>query len=260
MATRIDEMAQSATRQAQAFTGHFGEALPPNHTASLFDFVRDEPFVEASQEIALATPTAGALALQRCLDLTLATLCLLVLWPLMLAVGVLVWLTSPGPVFYSQPRLGRNGAVFGCLKFRTMMTGADRLLQELLESSPALQEVWTRDRKLRDDPRITPLGRILRRYSIDELPQLFNVLRGDMSMVGPRPLATDEAHFYAEAFGTYCLLKPGITGPWQVGGRNHISFEGRARLDCEYARTKSYRQDFRLILQTIPVVLRGTGF
>ena len=178
----------------------------------------------------------------------------------MLTVAVLVVATSRGPAFYSQPRLGLNGERFGCLKFRTMLVDADRLLQDLLDSSPALKEVWMRDRKLRDDPRITPLGRFLRRYSIDELPQLFNVLRGEMSIVGPRPLATDEVHFYADAFSTYCSLKPGITGPWQVGGRNAISFAVRAELDCEYARTKSYLQDFRLILRTIPVVLRGTGF
>jgi lipopolysaccharide/colanic/teichoic acid biosynthesis glycosyltransferase len=116
-----------------------------------------------------------------------------------------------------------------------------------------------RDRKLRDDPRITRIGRFLRRYSLDELPQLFNVLRGEMSIVGPRPIATDEAHLYAERFSLYCSVKPGITGAWQVGGRNDVSYQRRVQLDCEYARTKSVGQDLRLLLRTIPVVLRGTG-
>lgn len=259
MATRIEERAPSGSLRAQGFTHDLAEAFLPAEPASLFRWRGDEPFVERSPQLLLAPRAPRALLLERSIDLTLAILLLLTLSPVMLATTVLVLLSGPGPALYSQPRLGLNGQKFGCLKFRTMLVDADRLLQELLESSPALREAWMRDRKLREDPRITPIGRFLRRYSLDELPQLFNVLRGDMSIVGPRPIATDEVHFYAEAFTIYCSVKPGITGAWQVGGRNDVSYQHRVQLDCEYARTKSLWQDLRLLLRTVPVVLRGTG-
>jgi exopolysaccharide production protein ExoY len=260
MATRVDEGALALSQRTEAFPSTLNGALESKESALPFTLVTEEPFVEVSERPLLAPFHAEVLPLQRIVDLTLATICLLVLWPIMAMAALLVLIGSRGPIFYSQPRIGHNGEIFGCLKFRTMAVDADRLLQDLLDSSPAHREIWARDRKFRDDPRITPGGHFLRRFSIDELPQIFNVLRGEMSMVGPRPLATDEAHFYADAFSTYCSLKPGITGPWQVGGRNKISFQARAQLDCEYARTKSYRQDFALILRTIPVVLRGSGF
>lgn len=255
MATRIDEMTTRPLQRTPANANLAGASAP-----RLTGLVSDEPPVAATRIIEPMQRHTSELVLQRCMDLTLAILCLLVLWPVMLAAAILVLLGGPGPILYSQRRFGRNGEIFRCFKFRTMQTDADRRLRELLESSPAISAIWKRDRKLRDDPRITYFGHFLRRYSIDELPQLFNVVRGEMSIVGPRPLATDEAHFYADAFSTYCSLKPGITGPWQVSGRNQISFEGRAQLDCEYARTKSVGQDFRIILRTIPVVLHGTGY
>lgn len=259
MATRIDEMAPRPLQRTRVTAKLNGTSVPTS-PARLIGRVRRESPLAATRIIESTPRHASALVLQRCMDLTLAMLCLLVLWPVMLAAAMLVLLSGPGPVLYSQRRFGRNGEIFRCFKFRTMQADADRRLHELLESSPAIRAIWKKDRKLRDDPRITYFGRFLRRYSIDELPQLFNVVRGDMSIVGPRPLATDEAHFYADAFATYCSLKPGITGPWQVSGRNQISFEGRAQLDCEYARTKSLGQDFRIILRTIPVVLHGTGY
>ena len=259
MATRIEERAPSRALRTQGFTHDLTRTLFPPKAATLFRWLGEKPLVESSPQLSFSPRAAGALLRERCADLTLATLLLLILSPFMLATAVLVVLTGPGPAFYRQPRLGLNGQTFDCLKFRTMQVDADRLLQGLLESSPALREVWMRDRKLRKDPRITPIGRFLRRYSLDELPQLFNVLRGDMSVVGPRPIAMDEAQFYAEAFSIYCSVKPGITGAWQVGGRNDVSYERRIQLDCEYARTKSLRQDIGLLLRTVPVVLRGTG-
>lgn len=259
MATRIDEMAPRPLKRTQITAKSTGRSSPAA-PARRIGLVGVQPSAAAARAIQPAQRHASALVLQRCMDLTLAILCLLVLWPVMLAAAIMVLLSSPGPVLYSQRRFGHHGKVFRCFKFRTMQTDADRLLRELLESSPAISTIWQRDRKLRDDPRITCFGHFLRRYSIDELPQLFNVVRGEMSIVGPRPLATDEAHFYADAFATYCSLKPGITGPWQVSGRNQISFEGRAQLDCEYARTKSIGQDVWIILRTIPVVFRGTGY
>lgn len=259
MATRIEERAPSQALPTQGFTRDLAKALLPAEPSTLFRWPGDKPFAESSPQTLFSPRAPHALLLERCVDLTLATLLLLILSPFMLATALVVLLSGPGPAFYRQPRLGLNGETFDCLKFRTMQVDADRLLQGLLESSPALREVWMRDRKLRKDPRITPIGRFLRRYSLDELPQLFNVLCGEMSIVGPRPIATDEAHFYGEAFSIYCSVKPGITGAWQVGGRNDVSYQRRVQLDCEYARTKSLRQDIRLLLRTVPVVLRGTG-
>lgn len=269
MATRIDEMAprplkpkplQRRRRQRTRATANLAGTTVLPSPARPIDPARGEAPVAAARTTESTPRHASALVLQRCMDLTLAMLCLLVLWPVMLVATILVLFSGSGPVFYSQRRFGHDGKIFRCFKFRTMQADADRRLRELLESSPAISAIWQRDRKLRDDPRITYFGRFLRRYSIDELPQLFNVVRGEMSIVGPRPLATDEAHFYADAFPIYCSLKPGITGPWQVSGRNQISFEGRAQLDCEYARTKSVSQDVLIILRTIPVVLLGTGY
>lgn len=259
MATRIDKIAPRPLRRTEVSANLTGTPVPSPPTR-LVGLVRDEPPAGTVRTIESMPRHASALVVQRCMDLTLAMLCLLILWPVMLAATIMVLLSGPGPIFYGQRRFGRDGEIFHCFKFRTMQVDADRLLRELLESSPAISAIWRQDRKLRDDPRVTYFGRFLRRYSIDELPQLFNVIRGEMSIVGPRPLATDEADFYADAFAAYCSLKPGITGPWQVSGRNQISFEGRAQLDCEYARTKSVGQDVRIILRTIPVVLRGTGY
>lgn len=259
MATRIEERAPSQALPTQGFTRDLAKTLLPAEPSTLFRWPGDKPFAESSPQTLFSPRAPHALLLERCVDLTLATLLLLILSPFMLATALVVLLSGRGPAFYRQPRLGLNGETFDCLKFRTMQVDADRLLQGLLESSPALREVWMRDRKLRKDPRITPIGRFLRRYSLDELPQLFNVLCGEMSIVGPRPIATDEAHFYGEAFSIYCSVKPGITGAWQVGGRNDVSYQRRVQLDCEYARTKSLRQDIRLLLRTVPVVLRGTG-
>lgn len=270
MATRIIEKAPKPSqrtqdhrpgrRRHQAITENLTGTSMLNHTAGLFGLVREELLVEAAPTRALALRETQALALQRCMDVALATLCLLILWPVMLAAAILVRLSSPGPVFYSQPRIGRNGEIFGCLKFRTMQVDADRLLQELLESSPAIHEMWKQEQKLLDDPRITFFGCFLRRYSIDELPQLFNVLRGDMSIVGPRPIVDAEIQRYAGNFGDYCLVKPGLTGLWQVSGRNLLSYRRRVELDCHYVRTRSLRGDVWIILRTIPVVLRGTGY
>ncbi|MEO6360343.1 MAG: sugar transferase [Sphingomicrobium sp.] len=243
--------------QAQTALSPKSESVTP-----LFGLVRDEPLVEQGW-VAPSAPASRdpySDALQRHLDVIIASAALLVLWPVMVIAAVLVFLSSPGPIFYSHPRFGRDGKVFGCLKFRTMRCNSDLLLHALLNNSPALNAEWQVARKLRKDPRTTAITRFLRRYSIDELPQIFNVLRGDMSIVGPRPLATDEVHFYAGRFPIYCSMRPGITGLWTVSGRNEVTFLRRVDLDCEYARIRSLRSDIWIILRTVPVVFRGTGF
>ena len=237
-------------------------AMSLESTPALFGLVRDEPLVEQAW-VSPAVPLSQdrhADGLQRCLDVTIASAALLMLWPILLIAAVLVLVSCPGPIFYSHPRLGRGGKVFGCLKVRTMKCDSDHLLQALLSTSPTLAAEWQVSRKLRNDPRTTAITRFLRRYSIDELPQIFNVLRGDMSIVGPRPLATDELHFYAARIAVYCSMRPGITGLWTVSGRNAVTFLRRVELDCEYARTRSLAGDIWIILRTVPVVLRGTGF
>lgn len=175
--------------------------------------------------------------------------------PLFLVLGLMVKLTSRGPVFYVQQRVGRDYRSFGCIKFRTMRRDADRILSRLLEESPDLQEEFRNDFKLRNDPRITRLGRFLRRSSLDELPQFLNVLRGEMSVVGPRPIVRQELPRYGERMDEVLAVRPGLTGLWQVSGRNNLSYRQRVLLDLRYSRHRSLRMDLLIILRTIRVIL-----
>jgi exopolysaccharide production protein ExoY len=255
MATRSDKLSSASVAAPQP-TGTVLEAPPP---ARLFELVSDEPLVARPAPSVLPPARTASWIWQRSLDIAVSLICLALVWPIMAATALLVLISSPGPVIYSHRRLGRDGKVFGCLKFRTMRRDADKILQELLRSSPALMAEWVAERKLRNDPRITSIGQFLRRYSIDELPQLINVLKGDMSIVGPRPLAVDEAHHYEDAYARCCSVNPGITGLWQVSGRNDVSYSRRVALDCQYARARCLRMDLWIIVRTIPVVFGGTG-
>ncbi|GAA4018914.1 hypothetical protein GCM10022280_18210 [Sphingomonas swuensis] len=254
MATRIDD-SRLAERDQELVAPLRAEEERPR----LFSLVRDEPLVVQHEPLFVPSAGTGARLCQRCLDVTVALVALLLVWPLLLLGAVLVLASGPGPIFYSHRRLGRDGQVFGCIKLRTMRTDADRILQELLRSSPAMMAEWVADRKLRNDPRITRIGQFLRRYSLDELPQLFNVLRGEMSIVGPRPLATDEAQHYGADYRLCFSVNPGITGLWQVSGRNDVSYQRRVELDCHYATVRCLALDLSIMLRTIPVVLGGTG-
>jgi len=159
--------------------------------------------------------------------------------------------------FFCQPRLGKDGRQFNLWKLRTMVPDADRRLEEYLAANPAARAEWDRTQKLRHDPRITPLGHYLRKYSLDELPQLFNVLRGDMSLVGPRPMFPQQ---WASYPGTaYLALRPGLTGLWQIGARNQSTFAERAIYDARYAGTMSFGTDLWILMKTPAVVFRGTG-
>ena len=149
--------------------------------------------------------------------------------------------------------------LFKCLKFRSMLVDADRRLQELLAQDPVARAEWERDHKLRDDPRITALGSFLRRSSVDEIPQLFNVLRGEMSLVGPRPIVAAEVPRYRRYINHYCSVTPGITGLWQVSGRNDVSYRRRVALDVTYARSKSLLFDLKILAATVPAVLLRKG-
>lgn len=175
--------------------------------------------------------------------------------PLFLLLALLVQISSPGPVFYVQRRVGRGYRRFGCIKFRTMRADADAVLAQVLEESPEMRAEFERDFKLRDDPRITPIGRFLRRSSLDELPQFFNVLRGEMSVVGPRPIVDKEIERYSDYMDEVLSVRPGLTGLWQVSGRNNLSYAKRVRLDLAYARGRSFFLDLAIILRTFGVLL-----
>ena len=195
----------------------------------------------------------------RVLDVILAMLALIFLAPLMIVVGAMVWMQDGGPCFYAQTRIGRGGVGFKCLKFRSMLVDADQRLQALLARDPVARAEWDRDHKLRSDPRITVLGSFLRRSSVDEIPQLINVLRGEMSLVGPRPIVAAETVRYGRYMHDYCSVTPGITGLWQVSGRNDVSYRRRVALDVTYARSKSLLLDLKILLATIPAVLLRKG-
>jgi len=177
--------------------------------------------------------------------------------PIVLVAAVLVK-RDGGPAFYHQARLGRDGKVFQIWKLRSMVMNADDHLARYLDENPEARTEWDRDQKLKLDPRITPVGRFLRKYSIDELPQLWNVVKGDMSLVGPRPMFPNQRQLYP---GSACFaLRPGITGLWQTSARNASAFSDRADYDLRYARDMSLRLDLRIMARTVGIVLKGTGY
>ena len=197
--------------------------------------------------------------LKRSLDLLGSLSVLVLMAPLLVAVGATIWLCGTGPVVFSQERIGRNGRAFRCYKFRTMVPNGEQLFAELLTNDPLARMEWETMHKLRRDPRVTRLGKFLRMSSLDELPQLFNVLKGDMSLVGPRPIVSAEAGRYGRRFRSYCMVKPGLTGLWQVSGRNNTSYRRRVALDVTYARRASLSLDLWIMLRTVPAIVSASG-
>lgn len=194
---------------------------------------------------------------KRAMDLALAFTALLLLSPLMLMVAALIKYKMGGPVIYGHTRLSYNGRPFVCYKFRSMVADGDRVLAQHLASNPAAAKEWSETQKLRDDPRITALGRFLRKSSLDELPQLFNVIRGDMSCVGPRPIVALETARYGTAIREYYRARPGITGLWQISGRSRTTYAERVALDKRYVETWSIWLDLTIILKTLPACLNS---
>ncbi len=174
-------------------------------------------------------------------------------------IAVLIKVTSAGPVFYRADRIGKNGRKIRILKFRTMYRNADDILEEILENDPVLKKEWLEKFKLTDDPRITPLGKFLRKTSLDELPQFWNVLTGDMAIIGPRPIVEAEKHYYGVNFHVFSVVKPGITGLWQISGRNDLDYSERVNLDVYYVRNWSLWLDYFIFLKTIVNVLARRG-
>ncbi len=188
---------------------------------------------------------------KRYFDLIVAATMLLLFAPVMVLIAVWLKLVSPGPIFYSHTRIGKNNELFNCLKFRTMVMDADQRLADLLASNHAVRMEWETCRKLRRDPRVVPgAGALLRKSSLDELPQIFNVLRGDMSVVGPRPIVKDELQFYGIHKEAYLSVRPGLTGPWQSSERSDGSYRSRVMKDADYVHNATLRTDISLISTT----------
>lgn len=196
---------------------------------------------------------------KRCLDVLVAGTALILALPLLCLLSILVWLDSPGSILIAQPRLGQCGRTFRMWKLRTMRPGAKDALEDVFRESPGLRLDWLETQKLIHDPRLTRIGARLRRSSVDELPQLWNVLLGQMSLVGPRPILPEQRRLYGDTFRAYASVRPGLTGLWQVRGRNLLSFADRVDLDASYLIQPSLSGDLAILFQTVSVVIRGTG-
>jgi lipopolysaccharide/colanic/teichoic acid biosynthesis glycosyltransferase len=195
----------------------------------------------------------------RVLDVCVSTALLVFLAPLLLLIAVAVFLFDPGPVFFAHRRIGRNGVPFPCYKFRSMYRGAEQRLETVLAADPVRRAEWARDHKLSDDPRITRIGALLRVTSLDELPQLVNVIRGEMTLVGPRPIVQAEVCRYGRFISAYYSVKPGLTGLWQVSGRSSTTYRRRIASDVLYVRSRSIALDLRILAATVPAVISARG-
>lgn len=196
---------------------------------------------------------------KRVVDIAIVALIIPLVLPVMLLMALILCATGVNPL-YSQLRIGRGGQSFRIWKFQTMQQNADKLLADLLQHDEQAQQEWNSRQKLKNDPRVTRVGQFLRKTSLDELPQLWNVLRGDMSLLGPRPMMLDQAKLYGPTLSAYTSLRPGISGKWQVSERNDADFARRAEIDLQYARELSFANDLRLVWQTLRTVVRSTGY
>nr|WP_083332697.1 sugar transferase [Hyphomonas sp. Mor2] len=196
---------------------------------------------------------------KRVLDIVVALSAGLFLLPILLPIAIIVRVSDGGPVLFRHKRIGRDGKEFMLYKFRSMVPDAAERLERLLETDADARAEWNATRKLENDPRITSFGNFLRRSSLDELPQILNILNGQMSVVGPRPITKGEIEKYGEYFEHYCSVRPGLTGLWQVSGRSETTYETRVQLDVEYVAVNTFFLDFKILLMTIPAVLRRAG-
>ncbi|QCK87823.1 sugar transferase [Phreatobacter aquaticus] len=222
-----------------------------------------------NHDIALAFPAARTggsvisnLACTGCksvVDFLGALVAFLMLWPLLLGIAIAIRMSDGGPAIFSQTRIGKNGRPFKCFKFRSMVLNAEQALKDHLASSPQAQAEWAEHQKLSSDPRITSFGRFLRKTSLDELPQVFNILMGQMSFVGPRPIVPDEIPRYGESFAHCFSVPPGLTGLWQISGRSDCGYQNRVALDCRYASDWNLWLDAEIVVKTIPAVLMQRG-
>jgi exopolysaccharide production protein ExoY len=247
LTTRQRERPASATRSTSS-TGANGQ------------FVDDKFHGVAQNIVWLGKPTSvvGGVT-KRWFDVMGALAAITLLLPLFCLIALAIKLWDRGPIFYRHRRIGLNGASFDCLKFRSMVVNSDELLLHHLATHHEAAREWEETRKLKRDPRITPLGSSMRKTSIDELPQLFNILKGEMSFVGPRPIVAAEVPKYGTYIDHYLRARPGLTGPWQVSGRNDVTYESRVALDRDYIEDWSFRRDLAIIAKTARVVVTARG-
>ncbi|MEM7522391.1 MAG: sugar transferase [Pseudomonadota bacterium] len=199
-------------------------------------------------------------SLKRIFDVSASLALLIILAPVFASIALAVFVLNGGPILYGHRRIGKDGAVFRCWKFRTMVLDADKKLEEVLAESPEAQAEWARTHKLKNDPRIIPgIGNLLRRTSLDELPQIFNVISGEMSLVGPRPVVEKELEYFGAARRHYLSVRPGLTGPWQVGERSDGCFASRVQSDRSYVENWSFAKDVMILLRTAGVPFRRNG-
>ena len=214
-----------------------------------------QPLASRSRPKGLSQHRLNGEFAKRLFDVLFSLSILILFLPVYLLLATLIALSSSGPIFYVQERVGKNYKPFGCLKFRTMVENADDLLLDIMESSPQLREEFEDNFKLKKDPRITAIGKFLRFTSLDEFPQFWNVLKGDMSVVGPRPLVPEELHKYGQHMDKVLKIRPGITGLWQVSGRNDIPYPLRVQMDIYYVNFRNFWFDLWLIFKTIGVII-----
>lgn len=233
----------------------FGDTARPRARAG---FERSEPLdlrIVEDDPPRLHRPDLRQRAVVRLLDIALAGVIAIIASPVAIGTAIAIRVGSGPGLFFAQQRIGRDGKPFRCYKFRTMATNADEKLAELLELDPDLKREFQASYKLRKDPRVTPIGQWLRQTSLDELPQLWNILCGHMSLVGPRPMVPDETQRYGESLEQVLAVKPGLTGRWQVSGRNDISYYKRVEIDVDYARNRNVKEDLRICAKTAKMLL-----
>jgi exopolysaccharide production protein ExoY len=206
-----------------------------------------------------ARPDVVGGVLKRSFDIAAASAAIVLLLPLFCLLALAIKLSDRGPVFFRHCRVGFGGTTFGCLKFRTMVVNADQVLEHHLAQHSGAAQEWAELHKLKKDPRVTPLGALMRKTSLDELPQLLNILRGEMSFVGPRPIVSVEVSKYGDCIGHYLRTRPGLTGPWQVGGRNDVDYATRVAFDRQYVEQWSFRRDLAIIASTFRIVVISHG-
>lgn len=228
--------------------------LPLYSTDMTFLFSYDMLLLRINNNLAKRTSRF----LKRFIDIVLSISLIIILSPLLISLYFLIRRESGQPI-YKHFRVGKNGKRFACFKFRSMVLNSNDILQEILENDPLAREEWEKDFKLKNDPRITKIGKWLRKTSLDELPQLFNVLQGNMSLVGPRPIIEEELKFYGEDVDYYLMAKPGMTGLWQISGRNNVDYETRVYFDAWYVKNWSLWNDFVILCKTFDVVFKRTG-
>jgi lipopolysaccharide/colanic/teichoic acid biosynthesis glycosyltransferase len=229
--------------------------LIPGKRLRLLSRQRSQGIAIATHPLSMSPAQSRRDAIKRLFDVVFSLLVLICGAPIYLLIGLLIYIDSPGSVFYIQERVGKNYRHFRCIKFRTMIENADDLLVDLISNSADVRQEFTDNFKLKNDPRITPIGKFLRCTSLDELPQFWNVLVGDMSVVGPRPLVPEELVKYEHHIDKVLTIKPGITGLWQVSGRNDIPYHKRVQIDVYYADRHNIWLDLWVTMKTVSVVL-----